>query len=189
VNSDDLAKFFKTAIELYNLWPSFFYSVAGLIIPITLGLITVTWRMRGFKADTEQERLKGNMEVLEKTLTGQIEVTKTTLNGQIALLKEHLAFAKEQQGAAQKEAENLKAQLTEFKPQLTELVEKGGRKAFADIQNSTAVLESTLGRLLSANNAVSVALTPPSGELRATTGSPTVTVTPGSESALPITLP
>ena len=43
MNSDDLAKFFKTAIELYNLWPSFFYSVAGLIISIVVGLVTVTW--------------------------------------------------------------------------------------------------------------------------------------------------
>jgi hypothetical protein len=129
----DFPKFFATAAELYDLWPSFFNWAGGLIIPFVIVLVTATWWMRGYKAATNGAALKG----------------------QIGILEQRLAFATEQQTAAKREADG-------FKKELDELKEKMAHNAPSeDIRQSITKLEVLLGKLLTANNATTATLTSP----------------------------
>jgi hypothetical protein len=140
----DFPKFFATAVELYDLWPSFFHWAAGLIIPIIGGLVFAGWWMRGFKADANEARLNG-----------RAEANEAALNGKIGILEQRLAFAAEQQTAAERVAEG-------FRNELDELKEKMAHDARPeDIRQTVTNLEVQLGKLLAANNATTTTLTSP----------------------------
>jgi hypothetical protein len=75
------------------------------------------------------------------------------LKGKIDILEERLVLAKEQQTVAQNLAET-------FKTELGNLREQTAKNApFNDLQAATLHLDSTLRKLLTANNAVTSALT------------------------------
>jgi outer membrane murein-binding lipoprotein Lpp len=134
----DFPKFFTTAAELYDLWPSLFNWAGGIAGSTLVAIVTATWWMRGYKADAREAALAGE---------------NVGLNGQIEILKQRLALATEQQAAAEREAEG-------FRKQLDELKEKVAHNAPArDIQVVTTNLDVLLGRLLTANNATTATLT------------------------------
>jgi hypothetical protein len=147
----DFPKFFKSAGELYDLWPSFF-NWAGLSIISFIGaLITATWWMRGFKAGADEARLSGTAGAKEEALRGQI-----------GILEQRLALAAEQQSAAKREGEEFKNELDVLKEKLEQrfaLVTKRQPAAAGEFRQIMTNLEVLFGRLLEANNATTITLT------------------------------
>ena len=136
-------EFIATAGKLYNLWPSFFNWFLSQVAFTYVVLAVITWRITsyifGLRAENQNATLETRIAALE---------------GEKRLLEQRLAFAREQQLAAKEEAEKFGAELAELK-------EKMERTApLAELRNSTATLDNTLGRLLTANNAVTTVLTP-----------------------------
>lgn len=139
----DFPKFFTTAAELYELWPSLFTWGAGLIVPILGIIVTASWLMRGYKAGAREAVLEGE---------------KVGLMGQIEVLQQRLSLAIELQKAATEQAKSFEAQLGKLREKMAKdlLFDK-------ELQVATAKLDIALGKLLTANSAVSGTLTPPSG--------------------------
>jgi outer membrane murein-binding lipoprotein Lpp len=132
---DDFKNFFATAIQLYDLWPSFFNWLGGISFAVLSAIVIATWWMRGYKANADQ---------------GQLKIEIAGLKGKIEILEQRLAFAAEQQNAAEREAED-------FKKQLDQLEARGAPK------DLVIILDEAFGRVLMANNAASLALS--GGEL------------------------
>jgi hypothetical protein len=151
----DFPKFFATAAELYDLWPSLFHWAAGVIGTIAVGLVTASWWMRGYIADRNEARIRGTAEANEARIRGTAEANEAALKGQIGILEQRLALATEQQTAAKGEAEG-------FKNKLDELLEKVAHNAPPeDVRRTVMNLEVQLGKALAANNATTTTLTAP----------------------------
>lgn len=136
----DLPKFFATAAQLYELWPSLFNWTAGVVVVILAIFVAATWWMRGYKADARQAVLEGE---------------KIALNGQIEGLMQRLSIAADQQKTATEQAKGLETQLMVLREKMAKdiLLDR-------DLQMLVAKLDISLGRLLSAISAVSGALVP-----------------------------
>ena len=134
----DFPKFFMTAAELYDLWPSFFNWLGGISCSLLAGIIAATWWMRGYKADADQSELKTEI---------------AGLKGQLAIFEQRLALATEQQKAAEREAEDFRLELGELKKKVA------SNASPKELQVVTTNLDVLLGRLLTANNATSATLT------------------------------
>ena len=139
----DLPKFFATAMQLYELWPSLFNWTAGGIALVLVLFVTATWWMRGYKADARQAALEGE---------------KIALNGQLDGLLQRLTLATEQQKMATEHAKSFEAHITTLREKIAKdiLVDR-------DLQMLIAKLDISLGRLMATINSVSGTLTPPSG--------------------------
>lgn len=161
----DFPKFFATAGELYNLWPTIFLS-AGAGFLALLGIVgTWSWRARGNRAVLAEAGLRGEINDLRdqkngeiNNLKGEIGGLKTEivgLKGRIDVLTERLAFAVEQQKAATEYAEKVESEFAEYKTK----VEKGGDPK--ELQVAANRVENSVINLITANNLVTSTLTFP----------------------------
>jgi len=149
---DQFKEFIETAVKLYTLAPSLFLWLGGFLVTLIGTTWTLSWFMRGYKAESEvakkdaevagkaAELAKKDAEVARK----DIEITG--VKGEMAVLAQRLALAQEQQKAAEAEAEKFAKELAEL-----EKAPAPQSKEFAEL---TKQLELTLGRLVTANSAV-----------------------------------
>jgi hypothetical protein len=103
----DFPKFFSTASQLYDLWPSFFNWLGGIAGSVIVAIVIATWWMRGYKAAAEIGELKAKA----AAETGELKAEAVGLKGQIEILDQRRALASEQQKVAESEAETFKKQL------------------------------------------------------------------------------
>lgn len=125
-----ITNFMTKAAEFYLSAPAFFNWAAPLLVVGIGGLVGLAYWLGGKLAEAENNGLKA----------------------QIAALDQRFNFAKEQAALSTKEAVDLKAQLEKLKSQIA------GRASLLELQNSTAVLDGNLNRLMIANTAVADAL-------------------------------
>jgi hypothetical protein len=137
--------FVATAAKLY-----------GLIVPIVGGLAYAGWWLRGFKADVNEERLRGTAETNEARLRGTAEANEAALKGQMGILEQRLALATEQQAAAEREGQGFQKELAELKEKMAD-----DTTLSEDIRRAVTNLDFQLGKLLAANNATTTTLTSP----------------------------
>jgi hypothetical protein len=127
----DFPNFLTKAAELYLAAPLFFNWAAPIVVAIVGGLIWLAYWLGGKFADSEINGLKA----------------------QIAALDQRFNFAKDQVASSTKEATDVRSQLDKLKGQIAV------HAPVEQLQNSTALLEGNLNRLLTANTAASETLT------------------------------
>jgi len=127
---DAFKDFLSKAADLYLAAPAFFNWAAPLIFAGICAVIWFAWWLGGKLSEGEIAELKGKVEVLDQRLN----------------------FAKDRADAATKEATDIKAEFEKLKK---EIANQAPREI---LQNSAAVLEINLDRLVSANNSTSKTL-------------------------------
>jgi TolA-binding protein len=154
----DFPKFFKTAEELYDLWPALFNWAAGWSFTL-LGIVaTASWWMRGYKADAAEAGLRNQLNSQINELNIQIAGLNgeiAGLKGQIDVLLQRLALAADQQKASAEYAKKVESELAQVNAQAA----KGADAK--ELQLTVKGIENSLGALINSNNQVTRTLTFP----------------------------
>jgi hypothetical protein len=124
------SNFMTKAAELYLAAPAFFIAAVPILITAVAGVVWFAWWLGGKLSEGEIAQLKGKVEVLDQ----------------------RLSFAKDRADAAAKEATDIKIEFEKLKKEITNQAPR------EILQNSAAVLEINLDRLVSANNSTSSVL-------------------------------
>jgi hypothetical protein len=165
----DFPRFFATAGELYNLWPTLFLSAGGLFLAL-LGIVgSWSWRARGNRAVLAEAGLRGEINDLRDQKNGEInnqigeigglKIEIVGLRGQIDVLTQRLALAVEQQKASEEYAQKVKSEFAEYKTKAEEGADK------KELQFAGNKVESSVINLINANNLVTSTLTFPGRNL------------------------
>lgn len=121
---------FAKAGELYDIAPKFFNVSIPALLTAIAALIYGAWWLRGHLANTQKE-----------------------------IIEQRLGMAKEQYELAQKQNETAKTEADAFKAELIQLKSQVARGVpLKEIATSTATLNGTVDKLISANDAVSSTL-------------------------------